>query len=50
MQTRADWRNTLDMIAWEHDTFHVDVPFSGDTRLLLPVYASIHTRPETESQ
>lgn len=32
---RSDWNNSLDMIAWEHETFHNDIPFSGDTRTLL---------------
>jgi len=32
MVARADWRADLDDIAWEHKTFHNDIPFSGDAR------------------
>lgn len=34
LTARADWRASLDDIAWESATFGNAIPFSGDTRTL----------------
>lgn len=46
MWQHSDWHATLDMIIWEHENFHNDIPYSGDHR---PTKEKVIARVEANS-